>query len=67
MAVEEKEMSSTSFSCMLALLKKNQYGPFQVTSESQLPFLNYLVFIEEFLLDRLARVKWQLMKLLLND
>lgn len=58
MVVEEKEMSSTSFSCMLALLKKNQYGPFQVTSESQLP--NYLVFIEEFLLDRLARVKWQL-------
>lgn len=34
--------------------------------ESQSPFLKHLLFIEEFLLDRIAKVKWQLMKPLLE-
>lgn len=34
--------------------------------ESQPPFLKHLLFVEEFLLDRIAKVKWHLMKPLLD-
>lgn len=34
--------------------------------ESQSPFLKHLLFIEEFVLDRIAKVEWQLMKPLLD-